>query len=410
MDLFEPLFNRTNGSLFLDKEVFAKEHALIYPTNLSLESSQNIDSGVDETFAIPKTLMNIQVNFNNTKKRFKPDDPKKIVLNFNEEPWTSVGEANMLFNRCEYNNCEMTTDRSNLKTASAILFNYCHSNMGFHPPITKEERSPDQAWIFRCLETPVHFSFDDYKQEAWLGMLNWSISYRLDSDIPQTYGTLVTRRQPLYKDYRAIFRSKNRTALWMVSNCYVQSQRLEYINELKSHGFEVDVYGECGKGFLTNEQFLELLPQYRYYLSFENSLCNDYITEKFFQRYNHDWITVVRGGADYKRLIPTNTYVDAADFPQAKQLAEYLKTLAIDEERYVSLLKEKDKYEGIFRLTVHHMFCNMCRRLNNLDDYRKSYVNVRDHVENGQCRMPIDVINPHSKNMYRNSERTFYKT
>jgi len=42
-----------------------------------------------------------------------------------------------------------------------------------------------------------------------------------------------------------------------------------------------------------------IFSQYKFYLAFENSLCTDYITEKFYQTLNRDIIPVVMGGGQY---------------------------------------------------------------------------------------------------------------
>ena len=58
---------------------------------------------------------------------------------------------------------------------------------------------------------------------------------------------------------------------------------------------QVDIHGKCGK--LTcprsqNQKCLELLERdYKFYLSFENSNCDDYITEKFWYT-ALKWVTI----------------------------------------------------------------------------------------------------------------------
>ena len=66
----------------------------------------------------------------------------------------------------------------------------------------------------------------------------------------------------------------------------------------------VDVYGKCSKNFhkkpdrkscsRANEwECYEMLESnYRFYLSFENSICQDYVTEKFFNILRYDVIPI----------------------------------------------------------------------------------------------------------------------
>ena len=51
--------------------------------------------------------------------------------------------------------------------------------------------------------------------------------------------------------------------------------------------------------------YKEMLKDYKFYLAFENSLCQDYITEKFFQAANAGVVPIVYGGIsnlDYEEV------------------------------------------------------------------------------------------------------------
>ncbi|KAK3884249.1 hypothetical protein Pcinc_011460 [Petrolisthes cinctipes] len=70
-----------------------------------------------------------------------------------------------------------------------------------------------------------------------------------------------------------------------------------------------------------------LNQHYKFYLAFENSLCRDYITEKVYNILELNVVPVVYGGADYKRFLPPNSYIDVLDFPDVKTLAAHLSYL-----------------------------------------------------------------------------------
>ena len=83
---------------------------------------------------------------------------------------------------------------------------------------------------------------------------------------------------------------------------------------------EVDVYGTgtCSKLKCSRQNdsvCLELLNStYKLYLSLENSLCQDYLTEKFWKVLSYNVIPVVLNGANMTKHAPHHSYVDIKDF------------------------------------------------------------------------------------------------
>jgi hypothetical protein len=82
---------------------------------------------------------------------------------------------------------------------------------------------------------------------------------------------------------------KTKLAAWMVSNCHnTNSGRNEMVSILQRY-IQVDVYGYCGTMECPKEEGVDNSSEncrdmvgktYKFYLSLENSLCREYITEK----------------------------------------------------------------------------------------------------------------------------------
>lgn len=53
---------------------------------------------------------------------------------------------------------------------------------------------------------------------------------------------------------------------------------------------------------------------YKFYLAFENSVCRDYATEKFYNALLYNTVPIVYGGADYAKLAPRQSYIDVRNF------------------------------------------------------------------------------------------------
>ncbi|XP_052768024.1 alpha-(1,3)-fucosyltransferase C-like [Mya arenaria] len=146
----------------------------------------------------------------------------------------------------------------------------------------------------------------------------------------------------------------------------------------------IKVFGKCGVSRVNGNISFE--QKYKFYLAFENCLCEDYITEKVYDWYTKDIILVVRGGANYSEHLPEGTYVNAADFRTPENLADFSNTLGSDEERYIEYLRRKDNYKVITEQeNVQTAFCALCWRLNNNERFRKSHTNISSWWF-GSCR------------------------
>ena len=127
------------------------------------------------------------------------------------------------------------------------------------------------------------------------------------------------------------------------------------------------VYGNCGIGCqsIKNCDREVISREYKFYLAFENSICTDYITEKFFNYLKHNIILVVLGGGKYDEYVPKSAYINALDYKSPKDLADYLIYLSNNKTAYNEYFKWK-KYLSFYDTNkiVHSAFlCEMCIQL-----------------------------------------------
>ena len=60
---------------------------------------------------------------------------------------------------------------------------------------------------------------------------------------------------------------------------------------------------------------------FKFYLSFENAVCKDYITEKVHRPLVHNIVPVALGGMDFDANIAPNALIDIRKFKSPKLLA-----------------------------------------------------------------------------------------
>lgn len=104
--------------------------------------------------------------------------------------------------------------------------------------------------------------------------------------------------------------------------------------------------------------------QYKFYLAFENSLCKDYVTEKFFNPFKYGMIPIFFGGNGVEFLAPqsTKSFINVRNFSSPSKLVDYIKYLDTHDNEYKSYFEWTKEYKVGLQLNEH---CELCHKLNN---------------------------------------------
>ena len=309
----------------------------------------------------------------------------KVILAWNSffgrKDFEAGGCGTKPFAACPVSNCFLTRDHAYLSGASALLF---HAHEAAALPTHRDER---QLYVFFLQESPDNSNW--YLERDY----NLTMTYRADSDIRIPYGEFYKKRTA-ESSYRLKFpfAKKTRSVAWTVSNCYTPSKRERYVRELKRY-IDVDVYGHCGgmPGCPKNDRSCrqKMIPSmYKFYLAFENSRCQDYVTEKLFQALSTEIVPIVYGGTNYSRDAPPHSVINVEHYSSPKELARYLKRLAANETEYNAYFEWKKTYDIRGREAMRKGFCKLCEIVNT-PSFHKIYESMTSWWSVDKCKAPI---------------------
>ncbi|XP_060066332.1 glycoprotein 3-alpha-L-fucosyltransferase A-like [Ylistrum balloti] len=342
----------------------------------------------------------------------------KTILAYSKSRWLNewVGrrwDTTEVFKSCPLStNCILTLNKSLVDDADAVMINWLTLCRHW-----KKQRS--QVWIMFEFESPDYNARYE-KKRCWRNkVVNWTLTYRRDSDFSLVHG-LFHPQDTGYNVDEKLLRSKSKTAVGFISHCNASSKREKFIRALRSHGVDIDIFGRCGnlrcggefntkwKGVwnVTSDHqdhcFDVLDNRYKFYLSFENSLCKDYVTEKSLHLVlRHQIVPLIRDGANRTLYHPPHSFLDTKNFKSVKELANRIKFLSNNFDSYLKFFQWKKKYTiGTVSGVLQSIFCDMCHRLHHQHKYTRLYRNLKNfytnshdtHDDEGICKTPHDII------------------
>uniref|UniRef100_A0A914HGN4 Fucosyltransferase n=1 Tax=Globodera rostochiensis TaxID=31243 RepID=A0A914HGN4_GLORO len=165
---------------------------------------------------------------------------------------------------------------------------------------------------------------------------NMSISYHTDSAIYLPYDQLSeitsqTPRDQIWSDreIQMQINKKQQLALQIVSHCNAPSGR-DLITEQLQNLMELDVFGNCNSKSCDDACYQRELESHFFYLAFENTVCPQYVTEKFWNALRSLVVPVVLNRSVLNGTgIPDNVYIAADDFDSVQALADFLTALLV---------------------------------------------------------------------------------
>ncbi|XP_012559820.1 glycoprotein 3-alpha-L-fucosyltransferase A [Hydra vulgaris] len=310
----------------------------------------------------------------------------KVILLFTTHFYSKVWKGLDVLNgytqrqKCKVKECVITYDKNAIKKADLVVFHgvdFTYKNFtSKHFQAISKLRPVNQRWVFWMHETPLYYPLlDDYDN-----LFNWTMTFSQHSDIYHPYFSYArltnADRENMPENDFNYASYKQKKVVWMVSHCGMT--RANYVAELQKYT-DITVYGLCGADFdkmggicSYNEKECELeLRQYKFYLSFENSFCEDYVTEKYFKYGLQYGLLPIVMGAKYDDMNSiSGSYIDVSKFSSIKELGDYINYLDSDDSAYNKYFEWKKHFkvtDGIDKI------CMLCHALHRKDQHEKTY-------------------------------------
>lgn len=295
------------------------------------------------------------------KKEALPLDGKNMV-DVGSYPimlWWSplTGETGRL-GQCGADACFFTINRTfqHHHMTKAFLFYGTDFNIDSLPL----PRKAHHDWALFHEESPKN----NYKlfHEPVITLFNHTATFSRHSHLPLTTQYLEGVEALTSLRYLVPLQSKNKLRqklaplVYVQSDCDPPSDRDSYVRELMAY-IEVDSYGEClqnkalpqglkNSASMDADGFYRIIAQYKFMLAFENAVCDDYITEKFWRPLKLGVVPVYYGSPTIADWLPSNrSTILVSEFSHPKQLASFIRQLDDDDSLYEAYVEWKLKGE-----------------------------------------------------------------
>lgn len=304
--------------------------------------------------------------------RFGKLAPKRILIwtkVFREEKLDDLSDCKGLSDRCI-----MTSNKSLVSIVDAVVFHA--PDISDSPLPSPSDRRSHQRYVFMTMETPSNSG----RHAVPLNFFNWTATYLLSSDVVFKYGQYyLSSKEAEEKGFRLVdfyadgsVPKKKSGIFGLISNCNTTSKREIALKELSRY-INVTIGGKCALNRSTidicpiGNDCLDLYGQYPFFFAVENSVCKDYITEKYWGKTSVPSIPIVMRRKIYESsTMPPHSFIAMDDFISPKEMAKHLINLESDKYAYAEYFAWR---KGGWTVApwnspgYRNGFCRLCERL-----------------------------------------------
>lgn len=274
-----------------------------------------------------------------------------------------------------------STDFHGVEEADVVIFalDYIHDR---YPSMNQQARQ-QQYWFVMSYESSA-YSFNHFPANMD-GKFNGVMAYRRRSAVYYPWGKTIPLQHHATLGAEINFaENKTKGAFAYISNCdSMDYNRMDVVKKLSKY-IDIDIFGKCGNKNPPCENLkkggnpeceAQMHKPYRFFIAFENSLCKDYITEKFWDRLQSKslFIPVAMGGLtleDYTAVAPLDSFLHLYNFTSVDALGIYLNKLVHDNSKYNGYHRWRNHYEIDTKRNMGA--CDLCKIAN-----RKPKIAVR---------------------------------
>ena len=299
---------------------------------------------------------------------------------------------------CGKHRCTLTYDRSQYSESDALIFHHqCRSWVKDMTKLAADEpRLANQRWILYNRESVWWGKCEECNRVN--GLINWTVGFRRDDDV-YIPTAVVKRGQYLdgFDPNKNYMEGKTGHVAVLMSMCNFggYTSRWKYIQTLKRSGLHLDIHGGCGKK-CAGENCFKALTHYKFVLALENSLCDDYISEKaYINGFRVGAVPIVMSKANVSdpSVLPPGSFIDGLTFPNAAALVKHINAVGSDQKLYNSYFEWRANWtftmvsenEGHVPYPDDY-FCPLCEKLHSTSEPSKSIQDLRQWYELEKCQ------------------------
>lgn len=254
-----------------------------------------------------------------------------------------------------------TSDRSRLSEAAGVIFHIPDFRL-----FRDARKYPGQSWVAWSMESDHNYPM--MADPRFMRHFDITMTYRSDADVWNAYLPGPAWWQEVRSRPIAAKTAPAPVVLFQSSN-FNLSGREQFSAEL-ARLIEIDSYGR----FLKNRSIegpdlgrrtkISIIGKYRFCLALENSICVDYVTEKLFDPLQAGTVPIYLGAPNVREFAPPGSFINAAEFGSASELAAYLRHLVETPDEYAAYFDWRSKpfppaFEERLRQLDTHAFCRL---------------------------------------------------